>query len=273
VILALLVAKGLMETAHAAQLREAALAPGAGEAARKAWASASFTLAPPASLGQSELIAYRGGFLEALKARAFIALIMQTVLLVTESLPEAIAQMMIGIGLYRLGFFTLGWSSRAYGLVLVIGWGIGIPVSAWLAWQTAAGGFEPIQRQTLSWWAAIPRPLIAVAHASALLLLVRSGALAWLVNRLAAAGRMALSNYLGASILTSFLFCGYGFGLYGHLQRYQLYGVVVVIWAIMLAWSLPWMQRFQYGPFEWLWRTLVKGRAQPMLRRTAASGA
>jgi uncharacterized protein len=102
---------------------------------------------------------------------------------------------------------------------------------------------------------------------------VRSGALAWLVNRLAAAGRMALSNYLGASILTSFLFCGYGFGLYGHLQRYQLYGVVVVIWAIMLAWSLPWMQRFQYGPFEWLWRTLVKGRAQPMLRRTAASGA
>ena len=273
VILTLLVAKGLMETAHATQLREAALAPGAGEAARKAWAEASFTLAPPASLGQGELAAYRGSFLEALKARAFIALIMQTVFLITENLPEAIAQMMIGIGLYRLGFFTLGWSSRAYGLVLAIGWGIGIPVTAWLAWQTAVGGFEPMQRQTLSWWAALPRPLIALAHASALLLLVRSGALAWLVNRLAAAGRMALSNYLGTSIMTSFLFCGYGFGLYGHLQRYQLYGVVVVIWAIILAWSLPWMQRFQYGPFEWLWRTLVKGRAQPMLRRTAASGA
>jgi uncharacterized protein len=84
---------------------------------------------------------------------------------------------------------------------------------------------------------------------------------------------MALSNYLGTSILTSFLFCGYGFELYGHLQRYQLYGVVVVIWAIILVWSLPWMQRFQYGPFEWLWRSLVKGRPQPMLRRTAASGA
>jgi uncharacterized protein len=30
----------------------------------------------------------------------------------------------------------------------------------------------------------------------------------------------------------------------------------------MLAWSKPWLERFQYGPFEWLWRTLARGQVQ-----------
>jgi uncharacterized protein len=263
VILAVMVAKGLVETLHLGQMRDAAAAPGASDAVRKAWAQSSFTLHPPASFGAGEIAGYRGSFLEAVKARSFMALLMQTWFLINESLPEAIAQMMIGIGLYRLGFFTLGWSSRAYASVVVLGWAIGIPLSAWLAWQTAQSGFEPLTRQALGYWAAVPRPFIALAHAAALLLLVRSGALGWLVNRLAAAGRMALSNYLGTSIITAFVFCGYGLGLYGHLQRYQLYGVVAAIWLLILLWSRPWLARFQYGPFEWVWRSLVRWKPQP----------
>ncbi len=270
-ILALLVLRGLLETQHLAAMRETATAPDASEALRKAWAQASFTLEPPAAIGAREILAYRGGFLDALKARAFIAAIMQTWFLINESLPEAIAQMMIGIGLYRSGFFTLGWTSRSYGLVLAVGWGIGVPVTAWLAWITVQDGFEPISRQTFSYWAALPRPFIALAHAAAILLLVRSSALNGLVSRLAAAGRMALSNYLGTSIITTFVFCGFGLGLYGHLQRYQLYGVVAVIWLLILLWSRPWMARFRYGPFEWIWRSLVRWKPQPFVRRAEAA--
>lgn len=267
VVLAALVAKGLLETHHLAQLREAAQAPDASEAARKAWAQQSFIVNPPPEFGQREIAGYRGDFLDAMKARAFMAVMLQTVFLLTETLWEAIAQMMIGVGLYRLGFFTLGWKTRSYALVTAIGWGIGMPVTAWLAWGVAQADFEPFLRQENSYWAAIPRPFIALAHASALMLLVRSGGLDWLVSRLAAAGRMALSNYLGTSIITAFVFCGFGLGLFGHLERYQLYGVVAGVWLLILLWSKPWMARFHYGPFEWVWRSLVRWKPQPFVKR------
>jgi len=122
-------------------------------------------------------------------------------------------------------------------------------------------------RQVFTYWSAVPRPLVALGHAAALLLLVRSGALSWLIRRLAAAGRMALSNYLGTSIITAFVFCGFGLGLYGHLQRFELYYVVAAIWLAILLWSEPWLARFHYGPFEWLWRSLVRWKPQPFLRR------
>jgi uncharacterized protein len=85
-----------------------------------------------------------------------------------------------------------------------------------------------------------------------------------LTERVAAAGRAALSNYLGTSILMSGLFYGWGFGLYGDLSRIQLWIPVVAMWAFMLLWSKPWLDRFNYGPFEWLWRSLARMRLQPM---------
>lgn len=198
-------------------------------------------------------------------------MLLQLVLTPGESLPEAIGQMFIGMGLFRLGFFTLGWSSRAYGAMIAAGYLVGLPFTAWLTWMIWRSGFAPLKLHYWEIWQAAPRPLIALAHASVLLLLIRSGALKPVVERLAAAGRMAFSNYLMTSIITNLLFCGYGFGLYGQLSRFQELGVVLGVWAFILIWSKPWLARFQYGPFEWLWRSLVRWSPQPFVRaRTAA---
>jgi uncharacterized protein len=99
-----------------------------------------------------------------------------------------------------------------------------------------------------------------------LLLVIRAGVLIRLTDRLAAAGRMAFSNYLMTSIITSTLFCGYGFGLYGKLSRFEQLAVVLGVWAFILIWSKPWLARFHYGPFEWLWRSLVKWSPQPFVK-------
>ncbi|MFA7264595.1 MAG: DUF418 domain-containing protein, partial [Caulobacter sp.] len=169
--------------------------------------------------------------------------------------------------LFRLGFFTLGWSSRAYGAMIAAGYLVGAPLTAWLAWSMVQIDFEPVQRRWLEVLGAGPRPFIALAHASVLMLIVRAGALKGLVNRLEAAGRMAFSNYLMTSIITSFVFCGYGLGLYGQLERAELYGVVLGVWVFILLWSKPWLARFHYGPFEWLWRSLVMWKRQPFVKR------
>jgi uncharacterized protein len=90
-----------------------------------------------------------------------------------------------------------------------------------------------------------------------------------LVDRIAAAGRAAFTNYLGSSILMTSLFYGYGAGLFGELSRAQLWLAVLPMWALMLLWSKPWLDRYRYGPFEWLWRSLARGAFQPMRRESA----
>jgi uncharacterized protein len=179
---------------------------------------------------------------------------------------EAVAQMCIGMGLYRLGFFSLGWTKRAYRGSMAVGYLVAAPVTAYLAWRFYDSGFDYDVLNTNLRWTVALRPFVAIAHASALLLLVASGGAAWLVGRLAATGRMALSNYLGASIVSSFVFSERGLGLYGDLSRFELLGLVAVIWTLMLAWSQPSLQRYRYGPFEWLWRSLVRLKPQPMRR-------
>jgi uncharacterized protein len=82
--------------------------------------------------------------------------------------------------------------------------------------------------------------------------------------RVAAAGQAAFTNYLGTSILMTTLFYGYGFGLFGTLSRAQLWLAVIAMWALMLAWSKPWLDRYRYGPFEWLWRSLARWEVQPL---------
>jgi uncharacterized protein len=171
------------------------------------------------------------------------------------------------MALFRTGFFTLGWSNRAYGAAIALGYLVFVPFTAALTWMIWKSSFAPIPLHQLEDWQQLSRPFIAAAHASVLLLIVRAGTARLVVDRLAAAGRMAFSNYLMTSIITSLVFCGYGLGLYGKLSRFEELGVVAGVWAFILIWSQPWLARFHYGPFEWLWRSLVQWRLQPFVKR------
>jgi uncharacterized protein len=261
-----LLVKNLIGADHLDALRTAATAPGAPAAAIKAWQEASAAVMSPPEVKALELAGFGGGFLDALKARAQMAMFLQLVIAPNDALPEAIGQMFIGMGLFRTGFFTLGWSNRAYGLMIAAGYLVGVPVTAWLTWKIWQSGFDPLALHRWEVWQQAPRPFIALAHASILLLIVRAGMARRLVERLAAAGRMAFSNYLMTSIITTLVFCGFGLGLYGKLSRFEQLVVVASVWAFILLWSKPWLARFHYGPFEWAWRSLVKWSPQPFAR-------
>ncbi len=270
-VLAALLGVNLWEADQLAAMRAAATAPGAAAGAVKAWQEASQLVAPSTTLRDLELAGYRGGFLDALRVRALAARLLQTYLMPADEIPEAIGQMFVGMALFRTGFFTLRWSSRAYLAVVAVGYLIAAPATAWLAWKIWRAGFEPLTLNRLEDWQQITRPIIGLAHASVILLLVRSGAAQATVNRLSAAGRMAFSNYLMTSIITTLVFCGFGLGLYGHLSRFQELAVVGGVWVFILAWSRPWLARFHYGPFEWAWRSLVRWRPQPFRRARSTS--
>jgi uncharacterized protein len=109
------------------------------------------------------------------------------------------------------------------------------------------------------------RLVMAAGYAALIILLSRN--LGWLARRVAAAGRAAFTNYLGTSLIATFVFYGWGLGYYGHVERWQAWLLVPTVWAIMLLWSKPWLDRFHYGPLEWLWRTLARGRLQPFRKQ------
>ena len=75
---------------------------------------------------------------------------------------------------------------------------------------------------------------------------------------------MALSNYLGQSLICTTIFNGFGFGMYDRMQRFQIYGVVLAIWVFQLLTSKIWLSHFQFGPMEWVWRSLTYWKLQPM---------
>lgn len=104
------------------------------------------------------------------------------------------------------------------------------------------------------------------------MILCKADVLRWLTSLLAAIGQMALSNYILQSVVCATVFTGYGLGLYGRLERYQLYYVVAGCWALSLAASPIWLRHYRFGPLEWCWRSLTYWKRQPMrLRRPPAA--
>lgn len=182
--------------------------------------------------------------------------------------PETLALMLVGMALFRSGFLTGEWVDRSYWGVAT--WGIAIGGAACFALgitEWASGFYAPL---ILLLFVGIGAPfqlMMAIGYAAFIILLSRSGGA--VVARFAAVGRAAFTNYLGSSILGTAIF--YGLKLYGTLDRVQATLFVPIFWALMLLWSKPWLDRYRYGPFEWMWRSLARGKLQQLRKMAPAA--
>ncbi|QAY77748.1 DUF418 domain-containing protein [Sphingosinicella sp. BN140058] len=248
----------------------AAAEPGSSAEALAAWRDVERSFGRPdgAEIAK-ELALYRGSYPAILQDRFTVQLFGPFKGLLLFSW-ETLGYMLFGMAALKTGFLSGAWAARRYARVALIGFAIGIPYSALLAWLLIRAEFDAALLFAIWGAATVPvRPLMILATAAAIILLTRrSGPL---VTRIAAAGRAAFTNYLGTSILMTSLFFGYGLGLFGHLSRIELWLIVLPTWALMLLWSKPWLDRFRYGPLEWAWRSLARGALQPMRRSAEAA--
>lgn len=80
---------------------------------------------------------------------------------------------------------------------------------------------------------------------------------------LGSVGRMALTNYILQSLVCSLIFNGYGLGLYERLGSAWLLGITCAVYLAQIFFSNWWLSKFQFGPLEWLWRSLTYRKRQP----------
>jgi uncharacterized protein len=177
---------------------------------------------------------------------------------------DTAGMMLLGMGLMKLGVFSAARSRGFYLALMLLGYTAGLLINGYTVYRTIESHFEPISM----WWNVTTydarRLSMALGHIGLLVLIVQAGWLRWLTSRFAAVGQMALTNYLMQSLICTTLFYGYGFGLYGKLERYQLYFVVLGVWTLQLLVSPIWLSYFRFGPVEWVWRSLTYRKLQPL---------
>lgn len=173
--------------------------------------------------------------------------------------PATLGLMMIGLSLFKSGFLAGRSTTRRYVTVATIGAGT-LGIVSWLAWREVMAGAPVLGGDAL---AGLLAPFVSLAYASVLILLLKAGAATFLAP-MAAAGRMAFTNYLTQSLIMTGIFYGGRGALMGQVDRPALWGIVLAVWALQLIWSPLWLKRFEMGPFEWVWRCLTMGRLLPL---------
>ncbi|WP_322965451.1 DUF418 domain-containing protein [Sphingomonas fuzhouensis] len=174
--------------------------------------------------------------------------------------PDTLSVMLLGMAALKSGFLTGSWSRQAYRRWAVFGLGLTIPVYAATAGAVMASGYDVRTVSLVALFLNVPFRLIGtMGYAALILLLLRSGG--WWTIRIAAAGRMAFTNYIATSIVMTAIFYGHGLGQFARWNRADLYLLAPAMWALMLLWSKPWLDRFGQGPLERVWRLASRGLA------------
>lgn len=237
---------------------------------RETWRQIRKSFAPTKEELEQEIEIYRDGYVGIVKERAGALLWMQTMATFFYFLWRIGGLMLIGMGLMKAGVFSAARSKRFYVAMLVACYAAGFTLVALGVRRLVSHDFDFIYNyQTASLFNLVGGPLVSLGHISVVMLVCRSGALAWLTGRLAAVGRMAFSNYIFDTVVCTTIFYGYGLGLFARFGRFQLLGFVLVIWIVQLIVSPLWLQHFGFGPLEWLWRTLTYGKVQPFRARSS----
>jgi uncharacterized protein len=174
--------------------------------------------------------------------------------------------MMLGLGLFKAGFFHGRLPTRLYLAMVAVG-GVVMTLLGLLEWREIMAG--PGVQATHGWVEVVAAyaVFITLAFASGLILLTSRG-VGWVRRLFAPVGQKAFTNYLTQTlIMTSLFYMPWGPRLMGQVDYPGQWGIVVAVWALQLIWSPLWLSRFRMGPLEWLWRRLSYGHDLPLRRQ------
>ena len=234
--------------------------PDSYEGSLESWLPATETI-------QHELNAYRGPWLGRMKIRAESSFFMQTFYFLIRGSWHSGGIMLLGMALHKWDFLSAGRSIKTYLATLVLGLVIGLPLIIYGIFQNFKHewfhDYSMWVGSQFNYWGSLG---ISLAYISAIMLICKAGVLSGFRRILGLVGRTALSNYLFQTLVCTFIFYGYGLGLYGYLERWQQILIVPVVWTLQMTLTWLWMKRHRFGPAEWFWRSLTYWKTQPIMK-------
>lgn len=197
-----------------------------------------------------------GAWIENLKSWSLVQ-ISSLLMLPFSSVPL----MLLGMGLFKLGFFHGRMKAHWY-------WGL-IAISAAIlavrGWAFAVELAVPsIEMPSHGLDVATSGASVLVALGYTALVIIAAPLFRWL----APVGQMAFTTYLGQSIILATMFyLPFGPRLFATMTPGDLWPVIGAIWAAQIVFAHLWLRYFRWGPLEWVWRSLTHGRRLP-IRKT-----
>jgi uncharacterized protein len=209
---------------------------------------------------EAELRAYRDGpWVQSFMVRG-ISWLFYAIFCVLGFGWHVLGMFFIGAALLRLGVLDEA-NERVQWILLSAGGLVGIPAVVTASLLPAFVGFN--------WWSAA----VSAFYLMSFTLLVRHGLARTVTFVLSNVGRMALTNYLTQTLVSTFVFYHWGFAQFGAWTRPERCGFVLAVFAFQCIFSVLWMRTFRFGPAEWVWRSVTYFSPQPMLRSRCAQEA
>jgi len=186
----------------------------------------------------------------------------------TVGIWDLSAMILLGMVLFRIGFFTDRFSARQHLLFALAG----VTAGLLLGWyrlhynQVALHDYTKYvggHRTPYHLFFPFERTFLAIGYASLVICMLHSGFIKGIFRALSRVGQMALSNYILQTILCTLFFTGVGMGYFGRLTQLQLYFIVLEICLIEIVFSVIWLRVYTLGPLEWLWRCLANWKWLP----------
>jgi uncharacterized protein len=147
---------------------------------------------------------------------------------------------------------------RLYGFL------IGLPVSCFYAWSALNQSPSGLVGRSAAY--ALSVVPMSLAYASSICLLYMKNGDSLFFRLPAAAGRLALTNYVGQSAAGMVIFYGTGFGLGATMGLVYVELIAAGVFVLQMLCSCAWLNFFRFGPLEWVWRMLTYGKYLKMVK-------
>jgi uncharacterized protein len=212
------------------------------------------------------IVVYTGGSFSELVAYRLVNEIPYILISLIVWIPAVLAFFLCGFYAGKLGVFKdLVGNAPLFRKICLIGFPLG--ALGLILYVLVETGLWPVglaaKQALLSMSNYFASLFIFPAYVSMILLALQTQTCKKLLVPVAAAGRMALTNYLSQTLILITLFYGFGFGYFNQVSLAQGILITFVLYLIQVVWSNLWFKKFKYGPLEWFWRGLTYKKFEP----------